>query len=484
MSVTSQVYEAYSVINGKKQDGEATIIYNPSNLSKRVGVLYKVSSNVVEEAAKVARQSQLEWASLSGMKKGTTLENMAVKLEENIEEVATLASSEMGKPIKEMKGEVARGIQLLRYYAAEGTRSDGDIIPSADSQVHQYSKRVPLGVVGIITPWNFPVAIPIWKMAPALICGNAIVWKPAKQATLTASKLMDIFQDVLPSGLINMLIGSGSQVGNTLIEKAKIDALSFTGSTATGMHVASTCASRNIKYQTEMGGKNVAVVLDDADLDQTVSAIISGAFTSAGQKCTATSRIVADKKIIPALKERLQKAVAELRVGEALNELSFLGPVSSKNQYEKINEYISLAKKEANIVAEVETIASDNDGYYIHPLIVDGIGSNHTLVQEEVFGPVAVILEAEDFDEAIEIANNTDYGLSASIFTNDLNRSHQFLERSKVGMVRVNLETAGVEYQAPFGGMKMSSSHTREQGQAALEFYSETKTCAIKHSFS
>ncbi|MBB6448641.1 aldehyde dehydrogenase (NAD+) [Geomicrobium halophilum] len=483
MSVTSQVYEAYSVINGNQQDGEATTIYNPSNLSEQVGVYHEVSNSAVAEAVEAAKQAQREWASLSGLKKGATLENMAIKLEENKDEIATLASSEMGKPIKEMKGEVARGIQLLRYYAAEGSRSDGDVIPAANPQVHQYSKRVPLGVVGVITPWNFPVAIPIWKMAPALICGNAIVWKPAKQAALTASKLMDVFQEVLPSGLINMLIGSGSQVGNTLLEKANIDALSFTGSTETGMHAAAICASRNIKYQTEMGGKNVAVVLDDADLDQTVSAILSGSFTSAGQKCTASSRIVGDKKIMPALKDKLKTAVADLRVGEALDEKAFLGPVSSKDQYEKINGYVSLAKKEANVVAEAKTIASDYDGYYIQPLIVDGVDANHTLAQEEVFGPFAVLLEAQSFDEAIEIANNTDYGLSASIFTNDLSRSHQFLERSEAGMVRVNLETAGVEYQAPFGGMKMSSSHTREQGQAALEFYSETKTCAIRHSF-
>ncbi|SDJ13429.1 aldehyde dehydrogenase family protein [Natribacillus halophilus] len=481
MAVTSQVYEGYSVINGKQHDGEATTIHNPSNTADRVGILHDVSSHVVEEATEVAKRAQQEWASLSGLKKGATLENMAVKLEENKEDIATLASSEMGKPIKEMKGEVARGIQLLRYYAAEGSRSDGDVIPATDPQVHQYSKRVPLGVVGVITPWNFPVAIPIWKMAPALICGNAIVWKPAKQAALTASKLMNVFQEVLPSGLINMLIGSGRQVGNTLLEKANIDALSFTGSTETGMHAAAICASRNIKYQTEMGGKNVAVVLEDADLDKAVSAILSGAFTSAGQKCTASSRIVADKKIMPALKDKLKTAVAGLRVGEALDEQAFLGPVSSKDQYEKINGYVSLAKKEANVVAEAQTIASDYEGYYIHPLIVDGVDANHTLAQEEVFGPFAVLLEAEDFDEAIEIANHTDYGLSASIFTNDLNRSHQFLERSEAGMVRVNLETAGVEFQAPFGGMKMSSSHTREQGQAALEFYSETKTCAIKH---
>ncbi|WP_245723188.1 aldehyde dehydrogenase family protein [Natribacillus halophilus] len=478
----TNVYEAYSVINGKQQDGGATTIYNPSNLSEHVGILHDVSSPVVEEATEAAKHAQQAWASLSGLKKGATLENLAVKLEENKEDIATLASSEMGKPIKEMKGEVARGVQLLRYYAAEGSRSDGDVIPAADPQVHQYSKRVPLGVVGVITPWNFPVAIPIWKIAPALICGNAVVWKPAKQAALTASKIMDVFQEVLPAGLINMLIGSGSQLGNTLLEKATIDALSFTGSTATGLHAAAICASRNIKYQTEMGGKNVAVVLDDADLDKTVSAILSGTFTSAGQKCTASSRIVAEKTIMPALKDKLKTAVAELRVGEALDEQNFLGPVSSKDQYEKVNGYISLAKKEANVVAETETIASDQEGYYIQPLIVEGVDANHTLAQEEVFGPFAVLLEAEDFDEAIDIANHTDYGLSASIFTNDLSRSHQFLERSEAGMVRVNLETAGVEFQAPFGGMKMSSSHTREQGQAALEFYSETKTCAIKHN--
>lgn len=463
--------------------GEQLVVKNPSKLTDEVGILHLSDASQALAAAQAARTAQGPWAAMTSAARGEILYKMAAVLEQNSEELALLASAEMGKPIGEMRGEVIRGVHLLRYYAAEGVRASGSVIPSTDQNVFQYTKRVPLGVVAVITPWNFPVAIPIWKIAPALICGNTVIWKPSEISSLTATRLAQIFETAqLPAGVLNVVVGTGREVGRTLLEEAALDAVSFTGSSATGHTVAVACAKRNIKFQTEMGGKNAAVVLSDADLEKIVPILISGAFRSAGQKCTATSRIIAERGIYQPLVERLQQAVAALKVGPAIDPSVYLGPVSCQAQYDKVTSYVELARKEASIVAETAANEHTAEGYFIRPLVVSGVDAAHALVQEEIFGPVAALLEAADFDEAVALCNQTAYGLSASLFTNDLAKSHRFLEEVRAGMVRVNQETAGVEYQAPFGGMKLSSSHTREQGQAALDFYSEVKTCSIKYS--
>lgn len=464
--------------------GKEVTVKNPSRLTEEVGVLNLSNRSHVLAAQQAARAAQKSWAELTGAARGEILFQMASVLEKHADDLASLASREMGKQIGEMRGEVMRGVNLLRYYAGEGMRSNGNVIPSADTNVLQYSRRVPLGVVAVITPWNFPVAIPIWKIAPALICGNSVIWKPAENGSLTATRLAEIFAETkLPAGVLNLVIGKGREIGNVLTEEADIDAVSFTGSSETGKQIAVACAGRNIKYQTEMGGKNAAVVLADADLDKTVPILLSGAFRSAGQKCTATSRIIVEKAIYQPLVERLQTAMAACRVGEASDPAAYLGPVASAAQYETVNKYVSLASEQARLVAESPAVDAADQGYFIRPKIVEGVAANHALVQEEVFGPLAVMLAADNFDQAIELCNQTVYGLSASLFTRDLASAHRFLDLAQAGMVRVNQETAGVEYQAPFGGMKLSSSHTREQGQAALEFYSEIKTCAIKYAW-
>lgn len=463
--------------------GTEAVVTSPSNVSEQVGLIHYSDPSHIVAAEQAARQAFPAWSGLTGAARGEYLNKMALALETHLDELATLASREMGKPISEMRGEVMRGVNLLRYYAGEGMRTNGSVIPSADTNVLQYSKRVPLGVVGMITPWNFPVAIPIWKIAPALICGNTVIWKPADIASLTAVKMAEIFASVnLPAGVLNLVIGKGRVLGNTLLEEVALNAVSFTGSTSTGLQIAASCAKRNIKYQTEMGGKNAAVVLADADLDKTIPMILSGAFRSAGQKCTATSRIIVEKAIYQPFVERLQAAIAGLKLAPALDPAAYLGPVASADQFEKVSQYVSLAREQAEVVAESAPIAEGDNGYFIRPLVVQGVGADHALVQEEIFGPVATLLPARDFDEAISLCNQTVFGLSASVFTNDLSKAHRFLDEAYAGMVRVNQETAGVEYQAPFGGMKFSSSHTREQGQAALDFYSQTKTCSIKHT--
>lgn len=463
-------------------EGESAV-YNPSNLTEQVGKIYYSGASDVKQAEQAAREAVASWAGLPASKRGEYLARMASVIQEQLDQLAYIASSEMGKPIQEMKGEVMRGIDILRYYAAEGVRAVGNVIPSTQATVLQYTKRVPLGVVAIITPWNFPVAIPIWKMAPALICGNTVIWKPAEIASLTAALLAKLFeQSGLPKGVVNLVIGKGSKIGKVLIENCDINAMSFTGSTSTGQKLAAQCAGRNIKFQTEMGGKNAAVVLKDANVEKAVSAIVSGAFRSAGQKCTATSRIIVEREILSIFYDELKRAMANIKLGPAWEPSVFLGPVASKDQYETVMKYREMARSEAEIVTESTVRVSNLEGYYIHPLVVTGVESKHALVQEEVFGPLAVVLEANDFDHAVELCNQTIFGLSASIFTQDLSKGMHFLDLADAGMVRVNQETAGVEYQSPFGGMKLSSSHSREQGQAALDFYSMTKTCAIDYT--
>ncbi|WP_185819604.1 aldehyde dehydrogenase family protein [Salibacterium salarium] len=465
-----------------KEGNDQKEIFNPSHLEQTVGKLSFSPKEVIGEAEKAAHAAQKEWAVKTGQQKSQILYKIADEITDHAEEIAALASKEMGKPITEMKGEVQRAVQLFKYYAAEGVRPDGDTIPSSAPDVLQYAKRVPLGVVGVITPWNFPVAIPVWKIAPAIICGNAVIWKPAENSTLTAFKMMEIFKKAeLPDGLVNLVIGKGREVGQQLMDKAAINGLSFTGSTEVGSKVAETCASRNIKFQTEMGGKNSAIVLKDADVEKTASVLLSGALRSAGQKCTATSRIIVEKEAMEDLKEALRAEMANIHMAPADDTKAYLGPVASQEQYDKVSDYRRMAKKDGKVVAEGDQW--NEEGYYISPLIVEDIDTNHALWKEEVFGPIIVLMPAQDVKEAVAMCNDTVFGLSASVFTNNLSEAHYFLDYTKAGMVRVNQETAGVEYQSPFGGMKASSSHTREQGQAALDFYSETKTYAINYAW-
>ncbi|MFC9706698.1 aldehyde dehydrogenase family protein [Paenibacillus sp. NPDC056933] len=461
--------------------GECAVI-NPSNTKEQVGVLHLSDSSQVIQAEQAAREAYGSWSGLSGPVRAGHLERMADLLQSKSDDVANLASMEMGKPIAEMRGEVSRGVNLLRYYAAEGLRANGAVIPSSEQNVLQFTRKVSLGVAGIITPWNFPVAIPIWKIAPALICGNTVVWKPAELASLTATRLAELFEEAgLPPGVINLVIGKGSQIGKAMLEQTPLDAVSFTGSTSTGLGIAQICAKRNIKYQTEMGGKNAAVVLNDADLETAVPLIVSGAFQSAGQKCTATSRIIVESGIYDSFIKKLSYALSKIKLAPALDSEAYLGPVASASQYETVMSYVHMASEQADILAQGPPLSGDQDGYYIRPIVAAGVGAGHPLIQEEIFGPVATVLEAADFDEAVALCNQSIYGLSASLFTQNLSHAHRFLDEARAGMVRVNQETAGVEYQAPFGGMKLSSSHTREQGQAALDFFTELKTCAISY---
>src|SRR5699024_2455215 len=438
----------------------------------------------VNQAVKAAKAAKNEWRKMSGAAKGNILYKAAEILESRKDEIAKTLTKEMGKPIAEAQGETARGVAILRYYAGEGLRKTGDVIPASDSSALMYTDRVPLGVVGIIAPWNFPVAIPLWKIAPAIIYGNTVVFKPAQDAAVTAAKVIECLEEAgLPKGVINYVTGSGSVVGERIITHPDIKGISFTGSNKTGQRVAEGAVSRGAKYQLEMGGKNPLIVAKDADLEEAVKATISGGYGSTGQKCTATSRVIVHEKIYDEFKQKLVEEVQSMTIGDGLDTKTDLPPSVNEQQLNTVLYYIDKAKEEGAtlLIGGKQPKESElQSGYYVEPTIFENVESNMTLGQEEVFGPVLALMKVSSVEEGINIANDIDFGLSASIFTKNTENMFKFIEDIDVGLVRVNFETAGVELHAPFGGMKDSSSDSREQGQAAKEFFTSIRTVFIK----
>ncbi|MBO0602583.1 aldehyde dehydrogenase family protein [Sporosarcina sp. E16_3] len=483
--VTTKTYLNY--INGEwvaSETGKTGVSKNPARKDEVVGSYQLSSSTDFDKAASSARQAQKAWRKLTGNVRGDYLLKAASIMEERIDDIATAMTQEMGKTFPEAKGETARGVAILRYYAGEGMRPVGDVIPSTDSDALMFTTRVPLGVVGVITPWNFPVAIPLWKMAPALIYGNAVVIKPASETAITCAKVIECLHDAgIPAGVVNMVTGSGSLLGPEMASNKNIDAITFTGSNTVGKSLAQTAVARGIKYQLEMGGKNPVIVANDADLDLAVEATISGGLKSSGQKCTATSRVIVQKDVYDEFKEKLLKKVAEITVGDGMDAGTWMGPSSSQGQLDTVLTYIEKGKAEgANLLfGGNEVVGKDGlNGYYVEPTVFEGVTSKMVLAQEEIFGPVLALMKVDTMEEALEVANDSEYGLSASIFTTKISNMLSFINEMDAGLVRINAESAGVELQAPFGGMKQSSSHSREQGQAAKEFYTSIKTVFIK----
>jgi aldehyde dehydrogenase (NAD+) len=389
---------------------------------------------------------------------------------------------ENGKTIAEARGETTRGVALLRYYAAEGVRQVGEVVPSVNLRTLIYTTRAPLGVVSVITPWNFPIAIPIWKIAPALVYGNTVVFKPASLTPHCGVLVTQILEKAgLPEGVLNLVTGLGGALGADMVRNPRVNAVTFTGSNSIGRLIARWASEAGIKYQLEMGGKNPVIVLPDCDLDQAALLTLRGAFGYSGQKCTATSRAIVVDGIYDRFAERLLEKIRALKVGPGEDETVFVPPVISEEQRAQILGAIERGKAEAKLlcgggVPEGEAYAR---GFYIQPTVFAEVDPSSELAQEEIFGPVLALLRARDLDHAIEIANGVRYGLSASIFTRDWNSIQDYVDRIQAGVVKVNSETAGVEPQVPFGGMKESSSHSREQGRAALEFFTSIKTVYI-----
>lgn len=487
MTVTTEVKTHLNYINGEwmpASTGKVDASINPANKNEIVGYIQKSGKEDLDHAVAAAKKAQILWKKLSGAARGEYLYKIANVLEKHLDEIAETMTQEMGKTFPEAKGETARGVAILRYYAGEGMRKIGEVIPSTDSEALMFTARTPLGVVGVITPWNFPVAIPIWKMAPALIYGNTVVLKPAHETAVTAAKVVACIHEAgLPAGVVNMVTGSGSVIGQGIIDHPDINGITFTGSDTVGKLVGQGALARGAKYQLEMGGKNPVIVAADADLDLAVDATISGGLRSTGQKCTATSRVIIQSAVYEEFKEKLLNKVKSLKVGYGLDGETWMGPCASESQLNTVLSYIDKGLLEgATLLYGGNRLEGEEleHGFYVQPTLFENVKSYMTIAQEEIFGPVLALIKVDTFEEALTIANDVKYGLSASIFTRNIGNMLSFINDMDAGLVRVNSESAGVELQAPFGGMKQSSSHSREQGQAAIEFFTSIKTVFIK----
>jgi aldehyde dehydrogenase (NAD+) len=400
-----------------------------------------------------------------------------------VNEIGAELTREEGKTLKEGIGETTRGMQILRYFAGEAQQPTGEHYPSNNPQTLLYTVREPLGVCAMITPWNFPIAIPAWKIAPALAFGNTVVLKPASLTPLCAVRLIEVLAEAgIPKGVVNLVTGSASDVGDPLVRDPRVVAISFTGSNAVGNELKKVAAESGAKIQLEMGGKNPAIVLADADLDHAITHLVSGAMWSTGQKCTATSRAIIDRRIADQLTEKLRSRVEGIVVGDPMEAATQMGPVVDAKAAERIVGDIDRGKSEgATVLVGGGRIEGNGlgKGHFVAPTLFGDVASDSFLGQEELFGPVLGVIAVDGYDEAIAVANSVRFGLSASIFTRDLGRAMQFARDIQAGIVHVNSETPGAEPQVPFGGYKGSSSYSREQGKAAREFFTQVKTVYI-----
>ena len=377
-------------------------------------------------------------------------------------------------------------MNIIEYSAGEGRRLFGHTTPSETPNTMAYTTRRPLGVVALITPWNFPMAIPAWKLAPALICGNTIVLKPASGTPLSAVKLVEIFEEAgLPAGVLNLITGSGAAIGNHLVEHPKVNAVSFTGSTEIGTDIYTRGARLLKKVQCEMGGKNAVIVLADADMDKALASIVQGAFGSTGQRCTATSRAIVETSVYDQVVDQLALKTSQLKIGDGLDESVDVSPLSSAYQQEKVLEYIGIGTEEgANLVCGGNALSGDlyGDGFYVEPTIFSDVTTDMRIAQEEIFGPVLTAMEAQDIEEAISVSNQVQFGLSSSIYTRDIPKAFQYINTVETGMVHVNAPTLGGEVHLPFGGLKSSGVGQREQGLEGINFFSEVLTAYIDYA--
>jgi aldehyde dehydrogenase (NAD+) len=459
---------------------------NPANTADIVGHFQASRPEDVQEACEAAVKAQPAWASAPAPRRGEYLYKAAELLESRLTKLGEEMTREEGKTLPEAKGEVKRAINILRYFGGEGARQFSYQIPSERDNVFAYTLRKPLGVVALITPWNFPSAIPAWKLAPALVAGNTVVIKPASLAPLSGYRIVEALHEAgIPAGVLNYVTGSGGSVGNALIEHPAVRAVSFTGSCEVGNALYEKVTRRKVRIQLEMGGKNPTVVLKDADLDYAADVLVNGAFFSTGQKCTACSRAIIEKPIYDTFLERLVAKTRKLKVGNGLEPGIDIGPAVDATQLETDLKYIKIAQDEgAKLVCGGSRLTGGiyDSGYFVEPTLFTGVTPEMRIAQEEVFGPVLGLMVANDFEDAMRLANAVKFGLSASIVSRDLTRVHQFINRIESGLITVNLPTAGVEYQLPFGGTKESSFGMREQGPAALDFYTETRTVYMKYT--
>ncbi|MBB6176524.1 aldehyde dehydrogenase (NAD+) [Anoxybacillus tengchongensis] len=460
-------------------------IINPAN-GESIGEVTVSNVQDVEQAVLAAKRAQKTWAFVPAPKRAEVLYKVGMLLQERKEQIARLLTMEMGKVIEEARGEVQEGIDMAFYMAGEGRRLFGDTTPSELPNKFAMSVRAPIGVVGLITPWNFPIAIATWKSFPAIVAGNAVVWKPALETPMMAQQLAQIFEQAgLPNGVFNVVHGRGSIVGEAVVKHPNVKVISFTGSNEVGKRIAETCGRQLKKVSLEMGGKNAIIVMDDADISLAVEAIIWSAFGTSGQRCTACSRIIVHERVKQQLEERLLAAMNTLTVGNGLEEGVKVGPVINQEALQKIHHYVQIGKNEgATLLAGGYIMQGDQykGGFYYAPTLFTNVTPTMTIAREEIFGPVASIICVRSLEEAIEINNSVDYGLSSAIFTRDIHRAFTAMRDFDTGIVYVNAGTTGAEIHLPFGGTKGTGNGHRDSGVAALDVFTEWKSIYVDYS--
>jgi len=486
LSDTKLVQRCRILIDGEWSESSNGKIFqdmNPADSREILAEFPNASREDARAAIEAAHKAREKWEATTPPQRGKLLFKAAEVLEARKEELARTLTREEGKVLMESRAEVGRAIEIFRYFAGEGQRLGGEVIPSDDPDVLLYTQKQPLGVVSIITPWNFPIAIPAWKIAPALVCGNTVVFKPASLTPLIALKVVEALVEAgIPSGVINFVTGPGFTVGLELIENEKVSAISFTGSYEVGEHIHRKCAQSNgmPRVQLEMGGKNPLVVLSDADLAKAVEIAVKGGFGGTGQACTATSRVIVEEPVLGEYTRLLIERAKKIKVGNGLDESNEMGPAVSESELKKNLDYVQIGLNEgAKLLTGGRRLEGQgyDHGFFMEATLFGNVEPSMRIAKEEIFGPVISILKAKNFDHAIELANDVEYGLSSSICTRSLEKAHEFARRIQAGVVKVNRPTTGVLVQAPFGGMKKSSSMTfKEQGKAAIEFYTFSKT--------
>lgn len=487
-TATAAVPLCRNFINGRWVDsrsGRTLERRNPANLQEVVHVATFSAREDVSVAIAAARAAFPAWRDTPAPARGKILSRAAAIMEKRKDELALLLTREEGKILKESLVEVQRSANILEFFAGEGRRISGETLPSELARTFTYTLKQPLGVIGAITPWNFPFAIPTWKIAPALVAGNTIVLKPAELTPLCAAKIVEILQEAgTPPGVLNMVLGAGEEVGDQLLQDKDVRAISFTGSNEIGSLIYGMAARQMKKCQCEMGGKNPVVVLRDADLELAADSTVLAAFGSSGQRCTSTSRVVVEEAIADRFVEMLVERTKKTKVGDGVDPEVAVGPLVDEQQLKTVLQYLEIGKKEARLLIGGERLRGENydNGYFVSPTVFDHVEWDSVIAQQEIFGPVISVIRVSDFEEALRVANSVKYGLTSSIYTNDAKKIFEFIDRVESGITHVNAPTMTSEMQLPFGGVKATGVGTREMGRVALDFYTELKAVYIDYN--
>jgi alpha-ketoglutaric semialdehyde dehydrogenase len=475
-------------IGGNWVESKSTRMFerrNPANIDELVAIVPLSTREEMREAIAAAKSAFPSWRETPAPTRGKILFNAVRIMENQKDELARLLTREEGKALKDSLGEIQRGINILEFMAGEGRRLNGESYPSELPKNFSYTVKSPLGVIGAITPWNFPFCIPVWKSAPALVAGNTCVLKPAELTPLCAIRMAEIFEEAgLPAGVFNLVLGAGEEVGDELVQSKDVRAISFTGSTEIGCQIYATGARRMQKVQCEMGGKNPVVILADADLPLAVESVLSGAFASTGQRCTATSRVIIEEPVADSFVSRLVERAKKFKVGDGLEPGVQMGPSVDETQMNAVLHYIEIGKQEGKLLLGGHRLTGGtyDKGFFVAPTIFDHVSARSRIAQEEIFGPVLSIIRVKNFDEALEAANSVRYGLASSIYTNDATRVFEFIDRIETGITHINSPTVGGEAHMPFGGVKDTGVGHREVGHVALDFYTELKTIYVDYT--